>query len=410
MLKQYNPKLTKEEKAAGKVTRGKSTYAAAAKKGRTWKVLKKGSKDEMKTWKDMKKGDEWKKNKAFQDKDGKVLTGNALKDAKKKYKKDYRDAYKTAKKADFKKNLKTYKGKVTEQKGNLIKAQRQCFKQIMRMTAGSLCLACDAGYKKYLKLADKAKNTWTMNIAQGSCDNLKEVCFDYLQERANAGQYLREAQAQTKKRAEWKKMKATVEKMEKCNDDNEFGCSTKQKDVFIAEASKVQEDEDKADTEDKQRENMNAKFEGGKGKAPMSVKLPDGCTSKDDCKWICTHMAKMNGGADMDAVDMKDQVSSDGETKFTAKDAKKKGRVLSTPKASISNSVVSSGGYEADSDANQSSGLDSDFAETVDDKITSGSGTTSKKTTTTKKSAGTGFSFQMTIGFSLLAILATLKQ
>jgi len=152
---------------------------------------------------------------------------------------------------------------------------------------------------------------------------------------------------------------------------------------------------------------MNAKFEGGKGKAPMSVKLPDGCTTKDDCDWICNKMAKMNGGADMDAVDMKEQASTDGETKFV--DKKKSGRVLSTGKATITNSVVTTGGYEADSDANQSTGLDSDFAETVDDKITSGSGTTTKKTTTSK-SAGTGFSFQMTIGFSLLAILATLKQ
>jgi len=149
---------------------------------------------------------------------------------------------------------------------------------------------------------------------------------------------------------------------------------------------------------------MNAKFEGGKGKAPMSVKLPDKCTNKDDCNWICEKMAKMNGGADMDAIDMKDQVSNDGETKFVAK----KKRVLST-KATITNNVVETGGYEADSDANQSAGLDSDFSETVDDKITSGSGTTTKSSTTSK-SAGTGFSFQMTIGFALLAILATLKQ
>ena len=46
------------------------------------------------------------------------------------------------------------------------------------------------------------------------------------------------------------------------------------------------------------------KMRGGKDKAPVSVVLPTGCTSKTDCNWICE---KMVGplGEKKDAIDMK---------------------------------------------------------------------------------------------------------
>merc|ERR1711934_1249699 len=121
----------------------------------------------------------------------------------------------------------------------------------------------------------------TLKVNKKSCTRLKTVCFDYLQERTNVGQWLREAEQQDKKRKEYKQMKATIEEMEKCEDDDEFGCSSKKKDEILEKASKVQEDNDAAMTPKKQREEMMKKYQGGekesdgKDKAPMSVKLPD---------------------------------------------------------------------------------------------------------------------------------------
>merc|ERR1711904_373674 len=115
------------------------------------------------------------------------------------------------------------------------------------------------------------------------------------QERTNVGQWLREAEQQDKKRKEYKQMKSTIEEMEKCEDDEEFGCSSKK---------------------------------------------------KDDCNWICTKMASAKGGVDMDKVDMKDQESMDGSTKYT----KTRRRVLSGNDVTVGNEVSSndSDGYEAD--------------------------------------------------------------
>jgi len=61
-----------------------------------------------------------------------------------------------------------------------------------------------------------------------------------------------------------------------------------------------------------------AKYEKGAAaaktrKAPMSVKLPSGCTSKEDCSWICDKMAGATG-ANMNAIDMNELDSTDGES------------------------------------------------------------------------------------------------
>jgi len=180
----------------------------------------------------------------------------------------------------------------------------------MKFTAGALCLACDANYRKngFLipKDGDKTGKKWTMKVNKNSCVRLKTVCFDYLQEKTNVGQYVREAADQDKKRREFSGMKDSIEAMAKCMDEEDGGCSAEKKNEFITKASKVQETEDKGDTDKKKQEDMQAKFAGGKDKAPVSVKLPDGCTNKDDCDWICTHMAKANGGANFNAVDMRD--------------------------------------------------------------------------------------------------------
>lgn len=204
-------------------------------------------------------------------------------------------------------------------------------------------------------------------------------------------------------------MKATIDEMEKCEDDNEFGCSTKKKDELLEKASKVQEDNDAAMTKDKKREEMMKKFQGGlkesdgkTEKAPMSVKLPDGCTTKEDCNWICTHMAKASG-ADFNAVDMKSLESMDGTTKYT----KSRRRMLEgendtevrvlTGGTTLENSVTNDGsGYEPDSTEN-TEGLDSSFSETVDSDVPG-------------VSSGKMFTNSWTIGFSLVAILATLLQ
>jgi len=226
------------------------------------------------------------------------------------------------------------------------------------------------------------------------------VCFDYLQERTNVGQWLREAEQQVKKRSEYEKMKATIDEMEKCQDEEEFGCSSKKKDKMIDDASKVQEDNAKERTDKKKREEMMKKFQGGdkdasgKKKAPMSVKLPDGCTTKDDCNWICNKMAKASG-ADFDAIDMKDQESLDGETKYT--EARRE-RILSGDDISLENSVVDDGsGYEPDSDENNE-GLDASFSETVDSEVSDSD----------VGSSGTMYTLSRTIVFSLAAMMAIL--
>lgn len=171
-------------------------------------------------------------------------------------------------------------------------------------------------------------------------------------------------------------MKATIDEMEKCQDEEEFGCSSKKKDKMIDDASKVQEDNDNERTPNKKREEMMKKFQGGekdsagKEKAPMSVKLPDGCTTKEDCNWICTKMAKASG-ANFDAIDMKDQESLDGETKYTKA---RRERILEGDGISLENDVVndgSGGGYEPDSEEN-TEGLDSSFSETVDSEVDGG--------------------------------------
>jgi len=194
-------------------------------------------------------------------------------------------------------------------------------------------------------------------------------------------------------------MKATIEEMEKCEDEEEFGCSSKRKDEILEKASKVQEDNDAAMTDKKKREEMMKKFQGGekgsdgKDKAPMSVKLPDGCTSKTDCDWICTKMASAKGGVDMDKVDMRDQESMDGTTKYT----KTRRRVLSGGDVTVGNSVATNDndGYEADSDENNE-GLDSSFEENVDSSVDSDS------------SSGRMFTNSWTVGLSLVAMMAAM--
>ena len=55
-----------------------------------------------------------------------------------------------------------------------------------------MCLACDADYSKHLQ--KNSETSYTLQVSKKSCTNLKTVCYDYLVERANAGQYLREAE------------------------------------------------------------------------------------------------------------------------------------------------------------------------------------------------------------------------
>ena len=67
--------------------------------------------------------------------------------------------------------------------------------------------------------------------------------------------------------------------MNKCA-NTETGCSTKQKEKLIKEVDAVEKKDKPTDTT---RQTELKKMSGGEGKAPMSVKMPDGCNSKTDC-------------------------------------------------------------------------------------------------------------------------------
>merc|ERR1711934_16522 len=96
----------------------------------------------------------------------------------------------------------------------------------------------------------------------------------------------------------------------------------------------------------------------------------------------------------MDKVDMKDQESMDGTSKYT----KTRRRVLSGGDVTVGSSVSTNDndGYEADSDDN-TEGLDSSFSEDVDSTVSDD-----------VSSSGRMFANSWTVGPSLVAIMATI--
>lgn len=141
MRSKYKPKITDDQKKSGKTTRDKSTYWS--KNSRTQRTVK--SKD-----------DDKKTLKKWDPKDNDLKSKYNTKEKKVAYKKDYRVQFKAAVKKEYKEKLTTYKSNLKKQKDNLIKTQKRCFQAIMKFTAGSICLTCDAGYKKAGWLIPKA--------------------------------------------------------------------------------------------------------------------------------------------------------------------------------------------------------------------------------------------------------------
>jgi hypothetical protein len=60
---------------------------------------------------------------------------------------------------------------------NFIKAQQTCFKRLFKVTAGMMCMTCNANYGQFFT---QNNGTWKMVMNKKVCTKLMEDCFPYL--------------------------------------------------------------------------------------------------------------------------------------------------------------------------------------------------------------------------------------
>jgi len=91
--------------------------------------------------------------------------------------KDKKDKRKPERKIHIDKELEDAKRKRID----FVKSQERCFKRLFKITAGVMCLTCDANYTNFFDKPDKKDGKFHhLKMADGVCSRLMKDCHPYL--------------------------------------------------------------------------------------------------------------------------------------------------------------------------------------------------------------------------------------
>lgn len=71
--------------------------------------------------------------------------------------------------------------KAKKERIDFVKSQEKCFKRLFKITAGVMCLTCDANYTNFFEKPDHKTGKFRhLKMADGVCSRLMKDCHPYL--------------------------------------------------------------------------------------------------------------------------------------------------------------------------------------------------------------------------------------